>query len=485
MTRQDPQSGRTDATLDFRTVFILALVTGLTVIGYGQVIGDALISVLGPLLVMAGYLVIGRRYTDTGEKVEQFADSIYYLGFLFTLIALTASLLAFRTAEIDINLLVANFALALVTTIFGLATRIVIINFRNPAANQDQLQDILDHQTAKLCRTASQISRELERINREITDHHEILMSENKLQITTAYRAVESLSEDAGRSIREIAETTRTEISQTLSELGSRLESIDFPEQLFAEKLAVPIARFAEKMDETGILLSNLQNRQQSIQDGMQSFTKSVPELEKRIGGLDAALGGFNQQMKIDQGARKKLVELAQAMSDIIASSTSLTGELHTQTNQSRQILSSLSDIAEQMNKIPREVEVTTSAVRQSTQTLIKSTTALASHTGTLREHLDGFGNDLGELRRQFSGLDQLAGSLDKIVQATDHQFKTLQSRSESLSGLEQSERDQLELIRRHQKDLQKVLAESRAGLEGITNHFVKAVEYVTEKLRA
>jgi chromosome segregation ATPase len=480
-----PGPNPTELHLDFRKVFILALIAGSSAIGYSQVTGDALTAVAGPLLVMALYLGIGIRHAEPGERIEQFADSLYYLGFLFTLVALTASLLAYRTVEVEFNLLVANFALALVTTIFGLAARIVIVHFRHSPVDRNTLQDILDHQTAKLCRTASQISRELEFVSREINQHHKARMDENALRLETAYRAIESLSEKAADSINGIAGTAATEISQTLGELRGRLESAHFPEELFAEKLATPIARFAEKLDDAGDLLSEFQNRQQTMLEGMRSAAESFQEFDQRIAGLSLTVKGFNQHLENDQGARQQLVALAQTMTTIIGSSTSLTRELHQQTENSRQIMSILGAIVEQLNRIPAEVDVTTSAIRQSTHTLIKNSTVLASHSGTVRENLDGFSKDLGELRQRFNGLDTLTSRVDKASQSLGSLIETLQSRSESLSGLEQSAREELEMINRHQQDLQRILAESRAGLEGITNHFVRAVEYVTEKLRA
>ncbi|MGH8547150.1 MAG: hypothetical protein ACRERU_00805, partial [Methylococcales bacterium] len=189
--------------------------------------------------------------------------------------------------------------------------------------------------------------------------------------------------------------------------------------------------------------------------------------------------------LEIDRSARQKLVELAQAMSDIVASSTSLTRELHQQSENPLQIMNTLSGIADQMNRIPAEINVTTSAIQQSTRTLIKSTTVLASHSGTVREHLDGISKDLGELHRRFSGLHTLTSRIDHSSQSLDSLIGTLEARSGSLSGLEQSTREQLEMIDRHQQDLRRILAESSAGLEAITNHLVRALEYVKGKLRA
>jgi hypothetical protein len=485
MKIEGPLAEHGEFDLDFRKVFVLALLAGILAIGYGQLKDDVLASVVSPLLVMVVYLAVGIRHAESGDRIEQFADSLYYLGFLFTLIALCASLLAYQTAEVKFNLLVANFALALVTTIFGLAARIVIVHFRNPPTDRNTLEDILEHQTAKLCRAAGRISRELESASREIAEWHKARIEEHSLRIETALKSIDTLSEKAARSIGDVTETAATSVAETLDGLRGRLESAHFPEELFAEKLAPSIARFADQLNAGGDLLGEFMSRQIAMQDSMRAAAESFQGFEQEIGGLKHAVNGFREELDIDRGARGKLVELAQNMSGILASSTSLTRELHAQTENSRKIANILGEITEQMNRIPAQVDVTASAVRESTRTLIKSSTVLASHSGTVRESLEQFARDLSGLQQRFSGLDVLSGRIGQTSESLGLLIESLRSSFENLSGLEESHRDQLEMIGRHQQELRRILAESRAGLEGITSHFVRAVEYVTEKLRA
>lgn len=485
MTTVHSNLNTTDRELDFRKVFVACLAIGLGATAYSQYWDNVLLSVLSPLVVMTIYLAIGVRFAGTRDRVEQFADSLYFLGFLFTLIALTFSLLAFRSAEVNINQLVANFAMALLTTVFGLTARIVIINFRDAPGGEHTLQDILDHQTAKLVRTANQISRDLESVSRAIVEQHKALLDEHTLGIESCYRTLESLSEKSANALNEIVESAAGGITQTLTELRSRLESSHFPEDMFVGKLNAPIARFAKKLDETGDLVSELQSRQSAIQESMHSAAGSFREFDRQIARLSHAVEGFHQKLDSDRGAREKLVELARTMSEIVASSTSLTRELHQQTENSRRILHALDGIVDQVRRIPAEIDVTASAIRQSTRTLVKSSTMLASQSGTVREQFQELSKGLVEIQQRFEGLTDLASRIDRTAQAFTGFIETLEARSGNLSGLEQSAREQLEMIVRHQQDLQRILAESRSALEAITSHFARAVEYVTEKLRA
>ncbi|MGR9107731.1 MAG: hypothetical protein ACU843_12440, partial [Gammaproteobacteria bacterium] len=452
--------------LDFRKVFTLALLAGTALLGYGQYAGDGLTAVLGPILVMVLYLAIGIRHARSATMEEPFADSLYYLGFLFTLAALSASLLAYRTNEVEFNLLVGNFALALVTTIFGLAARILIINFRSSPVERNTLEEILDRQTAKLCRTAAQISRELEAVNRDIHESHKALMEDNRLRIESASKAIESLTDQAARSIQRITESASAGVTQSLGELRSRLEASEFPEDLFSRKLSTPLTRLANKLDEGGELLNEFENHHQALRTGLHATVDSLRSFDEQIEYAGHAMNALQQQVEIERDSRQKLVELARSMSEISISSTSLTRELALQTANSRQILNILETLTGQMKRIPAEVEVTTSAIRESTRTLIKSTTALASRSRTVRENLEGFADDFEPLRECFQEFDQFNGKIGQCAQSLGALLEMFESRSAALHALEHSGRQDQHTIRRNQEELQRSLADSGKSLK-------------------
>ena len=78
--------------LDIRKIFLATLVLGALSIVLPQAFGYNKLSVVLPLALMAAYAAIGYRRSKDSPFLEQFADSVYYLGFLFTLIALVISL---------------------------------------------------------------------------------------------------------------------------------------------------------------------------------------------------------------------------------------------------------------------------------------------------------------------------------------------------------------------------------------------------------
>ncbi|WP_156360970.1 hypothetical protein [Sphingomonas sp. Leaf257] len=84
---------------------------------------------IAPCLVMAAYAsLIVRRYYRA--RADQIGDNLYYLGFIFTLVSLSVSLAQFSaggTAEE----IVANFGVALATTLVGVTLRVVFSQMRS------------------------------------------------------------------------------------------------------------------------------------------------------------------------------------------------------------------------------------------------------------------------------------------------------------------------------------------------------------------
>jgi hypothetical protein len=88
-----------------------------------------------PLLVMGAYIAIGlaRRQNDVSD--EKFADSCYYLGFIFTITSLVFSLFDLPQIGDRITLIAVRFGAAMVSTVAGLAVRVYLVSFRPDAAD--------------------------------------------------------------------------------------------------------------------------------------------------------------------------------------------------------------------------------------------------------------------------------------------------------------------------------------------------------------
>ncbi len=119
--------------VQIKYLFLAALISGVFFIMLGGFTDKTYLSVALTISVMIVYFIIGHRIVERELLTnEQFADSNYYLGFLFTLISLANSLYLLSNGNMEGGLLtrlIGQFGISISTTIVGLSLRIYLLSF--------------------------------------------------------------------------------------------------------------------------------------------------------------------------------------------------------------------------------------------------------------------------------------------------------------------------------------------------------------------
>ena len=119
--------------VQIKYLFLVALVSGVVFILLGGFTDKTYLSIILTISVMIAYFLIGQKIVERELLTnEQFADSNYYLGFLFTLISLASSLYILSNGSMEGGLLtrlIGQFGISISTTIVGLSLRIYLLSF--------------------------------------------------------------------------------------------------------------------------------------------------------------------------------------------------------------------------------------------------------------------------------------------------------------------------------------------------------------------
>lgn len=94
-------------------------------LGVGQYVVTAVPVSLMCIYVMVA--IVTKRYRIRADKV---GDNVYYLGFLFTLVSLAYALWSFTAAATATETIITSFGIAIITTIVGLAGRVLFNQMR-------------------------------------------------------------------------------------------------------------------------------------------------------------------------------------------------------------------------------------------------------------------------------------------------------------------------------------------------------------------
>ena len=144
--------------LQIKYLFLIALILGVGFIFMGGFTNKPYLSVALTVMAMISYFLIGQKIVERELLTnEQFADSNYYLGFLFTLVSLATSLYILSSGDMEGGLLtnlIGQFGISISTTIVGLSLRIYLLSFSpNMGSNiesfnlmiMEKLQMLNDH----------------------------------------------------------------------------------------------------------------------------------------------------------------------------------------------------------------------------------------------------------------------------------------------------------------------------------------------------
>ena len=129
--------------------FIIFFILGtICMLAFNKFQTQAFTSVLFLLGIMTAYLFSSLKYARSLIAKEHFADSFYYMGFIFTFVALTIAMYNLGSANEDatsntLSIVLSQIGIALTTTIYGLLVRVIMIQF-NPILS-DPDDDILSN----------------------------------------------------------------------------------------------------------------------------------------------------------------------------------------------------------------------------------------------------------------------------------------------------------------------------------------------------
>ena len=182
--------------LNYRNIFGLAFVLGTISITLGWKLDSLyLCGVVLPILCMLAYSSLGFIEKKNDTLIEQFADSIYYLGFLLTLVALIISLVDLSEAEYSLEGVGSRFGIALATTVLGLFLRIILTNFRESFSDK---KAVLEEQLAKSMKDFSYQVQIQARTLRTTTD---LYNSSIELSINSMNKSIEKSIGISGYSL--------------------------------------------------------------------------------------------------------------------------------------------------------------------------------------------------------------------------------------------------------------------------------------------
>ena len=248
-----------------QTRFVIFFLVGLVAIYFTSTLSKA-VAIGSPITIMALYVLSTYKLTRLRTAKTLFADSVYYMGFLFTFVTL---MFAISPEKTDIQVIINQMGVALSTTIFGMLVRVVMSHFDGIEMNVDE--DVF----AKLSETANKVE--------SITDSLVKASKEQVIQISA----------------------TSNQAQHTLQEMQSRLELMMSDDFLSPSRIAI----LQQKLNNIALTLDKFESRVESSSEALRPTVEALREASQisqefaqwrlKVADLDALV----EQLKLRTGA--------------------------------------------------------------------------------------------------------------------------------------------------------------------------------------
>ena len=279
---EESRASNEDSTLNqlkLGTAWLAATLAGIAVLAYSsfvQMSQPATTLVLVVLLVAyAGY-----GYALPKKHTTEFADSLYYTGFLWASFALIALFIIWPASKLNADAVLTAFGYALITTFAGMFLRLVIIQFQDTHADRiARGQDTIDRHMADLVRQINEATM-------EITAFRDRAAHDLGDTLQDLVRSLAGVREQIAEQHRTMASMMSDGFESSLRDILGRLSAIQVPQEMLTAEMTKLVATVGKRGQDFEQAARTLERSLRHTADTVTSFGESLhgSEAAKQVG---------------------------------------------------------------------------------------------------------------------------------------------------------------------------------------------------------
>jgi len=285
-----------------------------------------------PLLVMAAYVAIGLKRQDRDVSDEKFADSCYYLGFIFTVTSIVVSLLDLPYIGDRIQDIAVRFGAAMVSTVFGLVVRVYLVSFRQDASDALKLAE------DTVLEAATRFREQLLMAQEKFVDFQGQVTKATEATVESTRLQVEKLSTDHSARLEQLFAALNTRhqsaVEAALGEVRTASERMTLAVDGYIDGMKASLGGLERRVDAFGDAVTArlktttfpddfFASRLQAPVDGLRQATQVVSDQVK------AAASGAGEAAAVLAGAIRKLKNKATEAENSLEAVVRLTTAQH------------------------------------------------------------------------------------------------------------------------------------------------------------
>jgi uncharacterized phage infection (PIP) family protein YhgE len=416
--------------------FIISLIAGIALVA---------LHPLAPCIALIAYGLLGLLLTKNQKNSDQFADSLYYLGFLITLSALLIALIGLESKPDAVDM-ARKLGAGLAASILGLGFRVLIIQFRGTVSDQEEeARESIEEQAAKvrvalegLAKRWSESSEVLGRLRADLDQFRGDLQSvhkstldaaqEREKQVSTATtKALEAWEAELLRVRQALSQVeippniARDAFTHVAKDLGKGFSEVTSAVAQTLDAAIKPLGtlgpaseKCVTQIGQLGRGLQDAHNACVSIQAAAETLAKSISESGREAGlGLASIANGAAQ---LEQSAKATITALGRAapIVDNLDRQAQVTSQLMSGVGQ--ELKNASSGVLQQVQSVAADIDKVQSATTELDRQAQAAAKVLASVGHDIKAAADGVARnvhevaeDVGKVREATAELVDLA----------------------------------------------------------------------------
>ena len=309
-----------------------------------------------PIALIALYVHVGVNRTDRTLTDEKFADTCYYMGFIFTITSIVISLFGLEEIENNFSQITFRFGAAMVSTLIGLIARVYLVSFKvdsNSAfdatedalikgsqafvaklgAASDQYAKFESRVTASTNLVEEHVRKRIETISEQYSDQLQTHFATQQQELSKLINAAMERMLEATVSMTTAVEPLKTRVTQATDELaghlskfqedmGQKLLTIKFPDDYFSDRLAKPVSELSEELGkvtaQVGEVANEVKNSSASLGRAITSLNKKLEAGESNLTAIEAVVQTSQDAVATAARNTQALEKAQELMSEII-----------------------------------------------------------------------------------------------------------------------------------------------------------------------
>lgn len=323
--------------------FFVFSVIGVSAIVLDAFFGDGKIGIVFAATGLAVYFfIVIRKYNYLKNPSEEIPNSIYYLGFVYTLVALLSSFYLLDTDQQNSSMLLTNFAISIVTTVLGLFLR-QVVRLRGVEVDSDEfdysfiymkvestakeameqivgtseivlkelfvnadfnaLREKIEISATDLLEKVSKFEKEFTQFENTLTKSLEAAFAERSNQIAQLTNHIDQLAVasaenaealmDKHKRLSDSLATSISMINHSENQLVQRklIDSIDAScgaLQLFTNEIVQKTTNIAASLEQCSSQVENTEGVMKHLSDGMKALSKQSEQLSLHLHDVES-----------------------------------------------------------------------------------------------------------------------------------------------------------------------------------------------------